>query len=259
MRWSLLDWQADVHGTGGLPADRRARRPAAAAAEAPPPSNGNPARRGRSSTRGGARFHLRTAGRFPLDSVLAGGAESGGRRADAIHASRMKAVSFTSRSMRRLEVEEAGALRAAVLVEGDLARPGGEPLLRFIARLHFFAGSAAVRFVLTLRNPRKAEHPGGLWDLGNGGSVYLRDASLMFALPPGEGPSSIRCSPEVGAPLAPAGVPLGTVPRLQRRREVAEPQPPQPQPRRPSHVPRLPAAAGRGRAIRTARDARRRR
>ncbi len=110
--------------------------------------------------------------------------------------------------VRRLEVEEAGALRAAVLVEGDLARPAGEPLLRFIARLHFFAGSAAVRFVLTLRNPRRAEHPGGLWDLGNGGSVFLRDASLTLALPPGEGPPSIRCSPEVGAPPGPVGVPL---------------------------------------------------
>ena len=111
------------------------------------------------------------AGRFPLDSVRAGGAEA----ADAAR------TRFTVEDenglvyeplVRRLEVEEAGALRAAVLVEGDLARPAGEPLLRFIAHLHFFAGSAAVRFVLTLRNPRRAEHPGGLWDLGDGGSVY---------------------------------------------------------------------------------------
>ena len=81
-------------------------------------------------------------------------------------------------------------------------------MLHLTARLHFFAGSAAVRFVLTLHNPRKAAHPDGLWDLGNGGSVYLRDAALTVALPPGNEPASIRYSPEIAAPFTAADAPL---------------------------------------------------
>ncbi len=208
VRWSLLDWQADVRGAAAY---RLTVAPEASRGRQPPEAHP----RLRTETppgeilidTGAARFHLRAAGRFPLDSVLAGGAE-------AVDAARTR-FAIEDKSglvyeplVHRLEVEETGTLRAAVVVEGDLARSGGEPLLQFIARLHFFAGSAAVRFMLTLRNPRKAEHPGGLWDLGNGGSVYLRDAALTLALPSGEGSSSIRCSPEVGAAPGPVGSPL---------------------------------------------------
>ena len=72
---------------------------------------------------GAARFHLRAAGRFPLDSVLAGGAE-------AVDAARTR-FAIEDKSglvyeplVHRLEVEETGTLRAAVVVEGDLARIG---------------------------------------------------------------------------------------------------------------------------------------
>ena len=72
-------------------------------------------------------------------------------------------------------------------VVAQLRSPNAEPLTDFDTRLHFFAGSAVVRFEVTLRNPRKADHPGGLWDLGNGGSVYLRDAALTLAFMPASG------------------------------------------------------------------------
>ncbi len=205
VRWSLLDWQADVRGAAAYRLSV-APKIAEATPKAPRLRTETPPGEILIDT-GAARFHLRAAGRFPLDSVLAG-------RTEAVDAARTR-FTIEDKSglvyepvVRRLEVEEAGTLRAAVMIEGDLARMGGEPLLQFIARLHFFAGSAAVRFVLTLRNPRMAEHPGGLWDLGNGGSVYLRDAALTLALPPGEGPSSIRCSPELGAAPGPVGSPL---------------------------------------------------
>jgi hypothetical protein len=105
------------------------------------------------------------------------------------------------------QVEEAGPLRAVVHVRGVLDA-GGEPLCNFDARLQFFAGSAAVRFQLTLTNPRKADHPGGMWDLGNGGSVYLRDASLSVSLPTGSAPATVRCSPETGAAFEEVAGPL---------------------------------------------------
>ncbi len=205
VRWSLLDWQADVRGSAAF---RLTIAPDAGEAASEEPRLRTEAGEGeiRVDT-GSAQFHLRTAGRFPFDSILASGVE-------AVDAARTRFVVEDEGGrvyepvIHRLEVEESGPLRTAVLVEGDLVRPGDEPLLHFIARLHFFAGSAGVRFVITLRNPRKADHPGGLWDLGNGGSVYLRDASLSLALPPGDDPPLIRCSAELGTPFVAADVSL---------------------------------------------------
>ena len=67
-------------------------------------------------------------------------------------------------------------------------------------RAHFFAGLPAVRLLVTLRNPRAAVHPGGFWDLGDPGSIFVRDVSLTLALASDLGPAAIRCSPEAGAP-----------------------------------------------------------
>jgi YetA-like protein len=108
----------------------------------------------------------------------------------------------------RLEIEENGPLRSAVHMQGDFRHKGAKPLALFSARLHFFAGSPTVRFAITLRNPRKAEHPGGLWDLGNGGSVYFRDAYLTVALPPGPEETVLRFSVEPGTAFESSVPPL---------------------------------------------------
>jgi len=98
-----------------------------------------------------------------------------------------------------VEVEEAGPLRACVCLRGAFYLPSSNMLARYAARLHFFAESSAVRLDLTLRNPRRASHAGGLWDLGDTGSVFLKDAAFTFRLP-GE-QRAIVCAPELGAPL----------------------------------------------------------
>jgi len=43
-----------------------------------------------------------------------------------------------------------------------------------------FPGLPAVRVQLTITNPSAAEHPGGNWDLGNGGSIYFRELSVSI-------------------------------------------------------------------------------
>jgi hypothetical protein len=58
---------------------------------------------------------------------------------------------------------------------------------------------------LTVRNTRAAGHPGGNWDLGNSGSVFLRDLSVAVRFPGGEGPVRVSCSAEPGQPLEPVG------------------------------------------------------
>jgi hypothetical protein len=40
-----------------------------------------------------------------------------------------------------------------------------------------------VRLSLMLRNPRRADHPGGIWELGSRGSVFLREVALTCAWP----------------------------------------------------------------------------
>jgi hypothetical protein len=95
--------------------------------------------------------------------------------------------------------EARGPVRACVTLRGPVLAQHTAPVVEFEARLHFFAGSPVVRCELTLRNPRRATHTAGLWDLGDAGSVFLKDASLTFRLG-GEGSPSIHCSPELGAP-----------------------------------------------------------
>jgi hypothetical protein len=198
VRWLLLDWQASVEGEATY------RLRLAAEGESAPPGAGGLRASEQAGVvtvdTGAAQFQLRAAGPFPFAAATVGG----GRAIDeartrftveddagVVHEPRVGAV----------RLEESGPVRAAVRLEGEVEAAGREPLVRFVARLHFFAGAATVRFDLTLHNPRRAEHPGGLWDLGDPGSVYIRDAALTLALPGGEGGAVVRCSPEAGAPF----------------------------------------------------------
>jgi len=76
---------------------------------------------------------------------------------------------------------------------------------RFVARLCFFAGTGLARMRLTLHNPQRARHRGGLWDLGDPGSIFFRDLSIEATVPEGasvlwsaEAGQSRRASAEVG-------------------------------------------------------------
>jgi hypothetical protein len=90
----------------------------------------------------------------------------------------------------RSEIESRGPVRATICFEGTFASRRRDGL-RFRARLSFFARSSLARVELSLRNPRRARHRGGLWDLGDPGSVYFRDLSLRLA-------SSAADPPEIG-------------------------------------------------------------
>jgi YetA-like protein len=75
-------------------------------------------------------------------------------------------------------LEEKGPVRATLLFEG---RFKGNVPARFFARLSFFAGTGLVRLRFTLHNPNRARHSGGLWDLGDAGSMLFR--SLVLNVP----------------------------------------------------------------------------
>ncbi len=79
----------------------------------------------------------------------------------------------------RVEVETRGPVRATVRLEGSF--PGWKRC-RFVARMCFYAGTGLMRLRLTVHNPQRARHHGGLWDLGDEGSALFRELALEFGL-----------------------------------------------------------------------------
>ncbi len=81
-----------------------------------------------------------------------------------------------------LVVETHGPLRATVRATGKLRRADGGALADFVARMTWFAGHCEARLDWTIRNSLAAQHPRGLWDLGDPNSVYFKDCNLRLAM-----------------------------------------------------------------------------
>src|SRR5262249_52581864 len=96
-------------------------------------------------------------------------------------------------------VETYGPVRTTLLLTGALASWGGG---RFTARVCFFAGTGLTRLRLTLHNPNPARHPGGLWDLGDPGSLLFSELFFRLSLFGAEEPGS-RWTAEAGQPAQP--------------------------------------------------------
>jgi hypothetical protein len=80
---------------------------------------------------------------------------------------------FTVTSVRTVET---GPVRTVVAVEGRFGE--GSPL-ELLGRWSVYAGSPMASLDLRLRNARPARHSGGIWDLGDPGSVLIRELSLV--------------------------------------------------------------------------------
>lgn len=78
--------------------------------------------------------------------------------------------------------ETKGELRTTVRVEGGFGGIDGNGLVDFYSRINFYAGSSLIKLEFTIRNSNAAEHLGGLWDLGDKGSIYFSDLCLKMAL-----------------------------------------------------------------------------
>ena len=89
-----------------------------------------------------------------------------------------------------------GPIRVCLRIDGHFSSDGKQTSVLFTALLDFWAGSSFCSLTFQIHNPRTALHPGGLWDLGDPGSIYFRDLSLMIPL---EDPlASVRVSTEIG-------------------------------------------------------------
>jgi hypothetical protein len=78
--------------------------------------------------------------------------------------------------------EFSNSLRTVLLFKGHFSRHERKHGLHFIARLYFYAGHSTTRLDFTIWNPRAANHRGGLWDLGDPGSIFFKDLSFNFPL-----------------------------------------------------------------------------
>ena len=227
IRWLLVDGQVDAagEGAGALTLERGPRSSCA-------PLKVRQDGKRIVVTTGRAEFHLEPAGSSPFANVLVDAKPVLDPGRTGITAEDEQGQSCTV-TIERAEIEESGALRCVVTAAGTIRRAGGELLVELQLRLHFYAGSPTVRMLVRVRNPKKAEHPNGYWDLGSGGAAYLKDLSLNLAMSAGEGESRVACSPEPGDELARLPVPVAlyqdssggenwnSTNHLNRRREVS--------------------------------------
>jgi hypothetical protein len=79
-----------------------------------------------------------------------------------------------------LRVATRGPVSATIESAGRFVSRTRQLPLRFRSRLTLTAGSSNAHLEFRLHNPRAAHHPGGLWDLGDRGSVRFRDVSIAF-------------------------------------------------------------------------------
>ncbi len=56
--------------------------------------------------------------------------------------------------------------------------------LKLMVRQRFFSGTGLVQTEIAWHNPHRAKHAGGLWDLGDAGSIFFDDASWTVNLSP---------------------------------------------------------------------------
>jgi hypothetical protein len=196
VRWLLLDWQATVQQSAVYRLSRTETAVAAGESELRVEHTANATL----VETGAARFEIRVGGPFPFTGETGRDQTT---RVPILAGARL--VDETGRNYRpvieRVEVVEAGLLRACVRMTGVWKAPFQRPLADLDCYVHFFASSATTRISLTIRNPRKARHPGGLWDLGSRGSIYLREAAVRFAFRPTQQTATIRYAAEPDMPF----------------------------------------------------------
>jgi hypothetical protein len=97
----------------------------------------------------------------------------------------------------RAVLVEAGPLRTEVSLTGELTGAGGNAQpLRLSATVRMMAGTPVAIVDIVVLNPRRAEHPGGHWVLGDRGSILIE--SMTLRMKPVGGIRTVRLSLAAG-------------------------------------------------------------
>jgi YetA-like protein len=92
-------------------------------------------------------------------------------------------------------VEQDGPIRRVWKMSDESVGP-----LVLSGRWEEFAGNSTARIQLTIRNLQPADHPGGNWDLGNGGSTTFPYLNVYFDIDDSIANGTLRVSPDRGEP-----------------------------------------------------------
>ena len=90
-----------------------------------------------------------------------------------------------------VEWETVGPVRSTLRIEGTSIRCGG---LRFQARVNCYLRSGLVEVQVRLHNPNRAAHKGGLWDLGDSGSILFHAFDVRVSIGPASNTNPTTCS-----------------------------------------------------------------
>jgi hypothetical protein len=77
---------------------------------------------------------------------------------------------------------ETGPVRSTFLRNGRFIGGKNETLCRFSLYQTFFYGTALCSIDCVIHNPHAASHPGGMWDLGDPGSLFFNEWSLELTV-----------------------------------------------------------------------------
>lgn len=78
-------------------------------------------------------------------------------------------------------IEADGPIRSTLRFEGHFAEI---PKLRFRGRLSWYMGTGLLRVEACIHNSGRARHKGGLWDLGDDGSLLFQELAVKIPLAP---------------------------------------------------------------------------
>jgi hypothetical protein len=109
--------------------------------------------------------------------------------------------------IRTVEMEYCGPLRAVAYCKGSAPLNSGKRL-EIDWRLEFFAGLPVVIVQIIIRNPNRAFHPDGYWELGDPGSALLREAAFRLNPEKRADGFSVAFSIDSGAPFRSGAIPF---------------------------------------------------
>jgi hypothetical protein len=190
IKWLLVDAILDIDANTG---HRLAVRRAAALPVGPAIEIRETAERLQIDT-GRALFELPRAGSAGFASVTMDGAACLDAGGITVRARGARGATLAVR-FSRVDLEQRGAVRASVMCAGTI-EDGGREVARLELRLIFMQGSSTLRIECGIWNPRAARHTGGLWDLGDAGSVSFQDLSIE--LRPAQSPRQLAWQAGLG-------------------------------------------------------------
>lgn len=94
--------------------------------------------------------------------------------------------------------ESSGTVRCVSLIDAHVRN---QPFVTLQFRLEIWPAAGHVKVDTRIRNTRRAQHKGGLWDLGDAGSFSFDGLRLKISLPSKDACSSVQWKAEAGLPV----------------------------------------------------------